>query len=217
MNQQPHDHGDRLQSTQEPVDLIKAVVDGIQLQFQTEPKLFSPMSLDRGTLAMLACARFEPGDKVLDLGCGYGLVGVFAAKRIGPDNVYLLDNNPEAIRVATCNLVLNGVSGAKLVQSDGFRNLDAIGFTKILCNPPYHADFAVPKHFIEKGFNRLALGGTLWMVTKREAWYRNKLIAVFGGVRTHNLDGYFVFEAIKKSSHYAQGNKKTKLKIEDLR
>jgi len=50
--------------------------------------------------------------------------------------------------------------------------LRATGFTKILCNPPYHTDFSVAKHFIEKGFNRLAIGGAMWMVTKAfEGYY----------------------------------------------
>jgi 16S rRNA (guanine1207-N2)-methyltransferase len=47
------------------------------------------------------------------------------------------------------------------------------------------------------------VGGTLFMVTKRELWYRNKITSVFGGVRVREVDGYFVFEATKKSSQYA--------------
>jgi 16S rRNA (guanine1207-N2)-methyltransferase len=89
------------------------------------------------------------------------------------------------------------------VLSDGFRDFRESGFTKILSNPPYHADFAVPKHFIEKGFNRLVVGGAMFMVTKRELWYRKKLEAIFGGVRVRRVDDYFVFEAIKKTSQYA--------------
>ena len=56
---------------------------------------------------------------------------------------------------------------------------------------------------IEKGFNRLVVGGALWMVTKRDAWYRNKLSAIFGGVRAEFVDGYWVFEAVKKRAAYA--------------
>ena len=41
------------------------------------------------------------------------------------------------------------------------------------------------------------------MVTKRLKWYRNKLVAIFGGVRVHEADGYFVFEAEKRDSRYA--------------
>jgi 16S rRNA (guanine1207-N2)-methyltransferase len=183
--------------------VIHAEVLGHAVRFETRPGLFSPASLDAGTLAMLGLARFDEDDKVLDLGCGYGLVGVTVALEIGPNRVWMLDVDPTAVACARRNLVLNGVAGAKVVESDGFRGLSEIGFTKILCNPPYHADFSVAKHVIEKGFNRLVVGGALWMVTKREAWYRNKLTAIFGGVRVHAADGYVVFEAVKKSANYA--------------
>ncbi len=70
-------------------------------------------------------------------------------------------------------------------------------------NPPYQSDFAVARHFIEKGFNRLNIGGSLFMVTRRRAWYENKLRAIFGGCRVTERDGYFVFSAQKRSARYA--------------
>ena len=60
------------------------------------------------------------------------------------------------------------------------------------------------KHFIEKGFNRLLVGGAFWLVTRRDKWYRNKLSAVFGGTRVTQNDGYFIFEAIKRRPTYAR-------------
>ena len=57
--------------------------------------------------------------------------------------------------------------------------------------------------FIEKGFNRLKIGGRMVMVTKRRDWYRNKLIAIFGGVKVREIDGYFVFEAERRDLRYA--------------
>jgi 16S rRNA (guanine1207-N2)-methyltransferase len=183
--------------------MIHANVAGIELQFETEPSLFSPAKPDRGTLAMLSRIKFEPTDKVLDLGCGYGLVGIYAAKVIGGERVWMVDNDQIAIDCAAKNLALNGVEGASVVLSDGFRDLRENNFTKIICNPPYHVDFSVPKHFIEKGFNRLELGGAMYFVTKRRTWYENKLRSIFGGVRVHEIDSYFVFEAIKKSPTYA--------------
>ena len=51
------------------------------------------------------------------------------------------------------------------------------------------------------------LGGTLWMVTKRRDWYCNKLSAIFGGVRIHEVDGYFVFEAQRRGLHYARARR----------
>lgn len=183
--------------------MIHAAVKGLDLVFETAPGLFSPTRLDAGTLAMLDQVQLSPEDKVLDLGCGYGLVGVVAARLIGPERVWLLDKDPQAVAFARRNLARNGVAGAQCIVSDGFADLDETGFTLILCNPPYHEDFSVPKHLIEKGFNRLVIGGTMWLVTKREAWHSNKLTAIFGGARVHREGGYFVFEAVKKSATYA--------------
>ena len=66
-------------------------------------------------------------------------------------------------------------SGGAGLPSDGFRDIPDTGYTLILSNPPYHTDFRVAKHFIEKGFNRLAIGGKMVMVTKRRDWYKRKI------------------------------------------
>ena len=183
--------------------VIVAELMGHRLALETHPKLFSPGHADRGTLAMLSVAHFSPGMKVLDLGCGCGLVGIVAARICGEENVIMSDIDPLAVEVAARNAARNGVPGVRAVVSDGFSGLSEAGFDLILSNPPYQSDFAVAKAFIEKGFNRLKLGGRLMMVTKRREWYRNKLIAIFGGVRIRETDGYFVFEAQRRDSRYA--------------
>ena len=145
------------------------------------------------------------GDFVLDLGCGYGAVGIYFAKVLGAENVVMSDIDPVALEYAKKNAHSNGVGDVRIIESDGFNNIDMTGFTQILVNPPYHADFSVPKHFIEKGFNRLAIGGTMHMVTKRKDWYKNKFASIFGGVRVDASDGYFVFSAQKRRMKYAKG------------
>jgi 16S rRNA (guanine1207-N2)-methyltransferase len=171
--------------------------------FNTAPDLFSPNWVDKGTLAMLSAVEFVSGDKVLDLGCGYGIIGIAAAKIIGPQNVVMSDINEKAIAISRDNAALNGVEGIKFALSDGFRDMRDNDFSIILSNPPYQTDFSTPKHFIEKGFNRLRLNGRMYMVTKRKTWYKNKFIAIFGGVMIHEIDGYHVFCAIKRNTQYA--------------
>ena len=188
--------------------LICANVLGEKLSLETCAGLFSPEHVDRGTLAMLSAAVLTPGMKVLDLGCGCGVVGIAAAKKCGAENVWMLDANPLAVDTAARNAERNGVSGVHIVLSDGFRTLDEAGFDLILSNPPFQSDFSVAKHFIEKGFNRLRIGGSMVMVTKRLEWYRNKLRAVFGGVHVRQIDGYWVFEAQRRQERYANAPKR---------
>lgn len=195
--------------------LIETEINGINLKLKTDSSLFSPKSIDPGTLAMLTGVSDcfdKPGQsggagetnryKVLDLGCGYGVVGIYLAKKYDCQ-VFLSDINETAVELASENCLLNGVQEAQVFKSDGFREIDETGFDAIMSNPPYHTDFSVAKSFIEKGFNRLVIGGTLFMVTKRCDWYKNKLTSVFGGVKIREIDGYNVFCAEKRSMKYA--------------
>lgn len=180
--------------------MIRTNIKETELVFQTDDEVFSPKYIDPGTLAMLSETDILPDDRVLDLGCGYGVVGILAAKLIGEENVVMCDISGKAAECAMKNAVLNGVENVKILQSDGFENITGNDFTLILSNPPYHADFSVPKYFIEQGFGRLAVGGRMVMVTKRLDWYKNKLTSVFGGVKVKETGGYYVFTAEKRSN-----------------
>ena len=184
--------------------MITAEIKGICLEFETNDRVFSPAAVDAGTLAMLSKADFAENDRVLDLGCGYGAVGILAAKLIGEANVVLCDNSGDALALSRKNAAINGVGGVHIVESDGPAGVGESGFTLILSNPPYHADFSVPKRFIEEGYKKLAPGGRMVMVTKRREWYKNRLIAVFGGVKIEDVDGYFVFTAEKRAKMPAE-------------
>lgn len=178
--------------------------NGLQeIELETSPGIFSPGGADKGTLAMLAEVKLEAGQTLLDLGCGSGIVAVWAAKQLGEDNVSMLDKDLKAILAANKNAQKNGFGNIKAFVSDGFSNYTIMDLDWILSNPPYHSDFSVAKSFIEKGFNRLKIGGRMVMVTKRETWYKNKFIAIFGGVRIVKSNDYFIFTAEKRSSLYA--------------
>ena len=193
------------------IKVIESVnISGVELSFETSDAVFSPHGVDAGTLAMLSAVVFSPGDRLLDLGCGYGVVGIYAAKLIGGHNVVMSDIDGECVRLSGINAVKNGVDGMEIVLSDGFRDIRGNDFTLIISKPPYHADFSTAKHFIEKGFNRLRVGGKMLMVTKRRDWYRNKLVAIFGGVRVSEIDGYFVFCAEKRGLSYAKSKPPSK-------
>ena len=179
--------------------MIYTNIKNIDLKFETKTSVFSPNFIDPGTLAMLSVIDFSQSDKVLDLGCGYGAVGILAGKLIGEEKVTMCDISEQAIKCATKNAVLNGVGNIAIKLSNGYENVEEKDFTIILSNPPYHADFSVPKKFIEIGFWKLAVGGKLVMVTKRLDWYKNKLTSIFGGVKVREVNGYYVFVAEKRS------------------
>ena len=183
--------------------MFTETINGTQFTFETSKNVFSPFNVDKGTLAMLSTVNLSQGDKLLDLGCGYGIVGIYAAKFIPPQDIVMSDVDKKCTELSKKNALINGTDGVKIVLSNGFENIQDKDFTLILSNPPYHVDFSVPKHFIEKGFNRLQIGGKMYMVTKRKNWYKNKLAAIFGGVRVIEVDGYFVFCAEKRDIKYA--------------
>ena len=175
-----------------------------ELSIETAQGLFSPAHPDNGTVHMLetACIATLPDNaRVLDLGCGAGIVGITIAALKPSAAVIMTDNDPVACRTAAANLSLNNIKNAAVYESDGFSGLPESGFDIILSNPPYHTDFSVAKKFIEGSFKALNTNGRLVMVTKRLDWYRNKLAATFGGVKVQGFDdGYFVFASEKRSS-----------------
>lgn len=140
------------------------------------------------------------------------MVGILAVKLIEQKNVFMTDKDITAIKITKKNALLNGVGDVTIIQSDGFKDIAEKDFTLIMTNPPYHEDFSVPKHFIEKGFNRLRINGKIYMVTKRKDWSRNKLINIFGGVKIWEINDYFVFMAVKKDKDYANKKPVTKNK-----
>ncbi len=170
---------------------------GEKYEFETNDKVFSPQKIDIGTLSMLSYVEFTNSDKVLDLGCGYGVVGIIAAKTIGAEKVTMCDNSIEALQLAKKNIEHNKVNNINVVESNGLYNIEDKEYTKILSNPPYHTDFSVAKSFIENGYRKLAYGGRMYMVTKRKEWYKNKFIKVFGGVKIFEINGYYVFMSEK--------------------
>ena len=180
----------------------EAEIGGRRLFVCTSEALFSPRGLDRGTALMLRATPIPAGARVLDLGCGAGVVGAYAA--LCGAEVWMTDIQPEAVEAAAQTMAANHVEARELVCGDCLDHVTEAGFDLILCNPPYHTDFAVAKKMIEKGFNRLKIGGKMVMVVKRELWYKNKLTSIFGGVRVLREDGYSVLTAERRTAKYAK-------------
>lgn len=120
--------------------MITTVIRDKELRFITGDRLFSPKNIDRGTLAMLSVIEFDEADRICDLGCGYGVVGIVAGKLIGADRVVMVDQDEEAVKAAIENAKLNDLAALDIRLSDGFANVTQADFTKIISHPPYHVD-----------------------------------------------------------------------------
>ncbi len=100
--------------------MIHLEYNGNAFSFETHPSLFSPGAVDAGTLAMLGCVDFEEGARLVDLGCGWGAVGIVAAKSLGGGNVVMLDCDEIAITFSRKNAIRNGVGGVRILKATAF-------------------------------------------------------------------------------------------------
>ncbi len=197
--------------------MIKLEINNIKLKFKTDNTVFSPTNIDKGTLAMVSQVNFDENDRILDLGCGYGFVGIYVSKIVGQNNVVMSDISKESVELSRFNAELNNIKDISIIQSDCLDNIKENNFSLILTNPPYHVDFLVPKKFIEQGYKKLKVGGKMYMVTKRREWYKNKFISIFGSVEIIEIEGYYVFmteRRIKKSKTKEKNINKLSIKLE---
>jgi len=181
------------------------------LRLEWMPGVFSAGKLDRGTALLLEqMPAIEPGDTVIDLGCGNGVLGLVAALDQPDAAVTLVDDSSMAVAAARATLDANGVMG-HAVWGDGLTDWDAAdaaaaGFDRsgpaedsvdvVLCNPPFHDDHALVDAVAWKMFReaRRALrpGGEMWVVGNRHLGYHVKLRRLFGDVDVVSSDPKFV-------------------------
>ena len=135
------------------------------LAFQTCPGLFSYAELDSGTRALLEEVAPNPGEDVLDLGCGYGAVGWFLSSSAGT-SVTMSDDDCLATSYASANLERNGLSG-RAVVSDALQAIDA-SFDLIVSNPPTHAGDGVLQDMLTGAGKHLREDGRIVLVHRKE-------------------------------------------------
>ena len=138
---------------------------GQELTFTTDAGVFSRDGLDRGTELLLE-ALPELTGRVLDLGCGWGAVGVALGKKYPALEIVMTDINQRAVDLARRNLARNGVA-AEVVQGDGFENV-AGEFDAIITNPPIRAGKAVIYGLFREARDRLNPGGALYVVIRKQ-------------------------------------------------
>ncbi len=142
----------------------------ICLTLHTSPNVFSPTKVDEGTkLLIQSIEGLVPEEgRVLDLGTGYGVIGIYLAKSNPSLTIYMSDVNPLALKLARINVRENGVeSNTHVVKSDFYEGLSGIIFDSVYTNPPISAGFLSIQRIIEDTLKHLKKGGHLVMVLSR--------------------------------------------------
>ncbi len=135
------------------------------LVFKTTYGIFSPKEIDQGTKLLLRYLKIEPEFNCLDLGCGYGPVGIWMAKQAKNGQVIMLDKDFVAIDYANKNVSVNKLNNAKAVLSNGFSALKDEKFDLIVSNIPAKVGNEMLYLFLYDAFYHLKPGGKFVVVT----------------------------------------------------
>ena len=140
--------------------------DGERLEFDVAHTLFASHEVDLGTQLLLRYIEAEPAPRrILDLGCGYGVLGIALARRFPGAEVVLADSDLLALRYAGANAILNEATNVHAVGSVGLEQVPAGTFDLIVSNVPAKiGDRAIEEDFVLAPRSRLAPGGAYWFV-----------------------------------------------------
>ena len=144
---------------------VKFSVLGNELMFDTDAGVFSRDGLDVGSKVLME-ALPELHGRVLDLGCGWGAVGVSIKKRWPEIDLVMTDVNQRAADLSKSNLALNRVS-AQVLQGDGFENVEG-KFDFVITNPPIRAGKQAIYGMFADAREHLNDGGELYMVIRKQ-------------------------------------------------
>jgi 16S rRNA (guanine1207-N2)-methyltransferase len=181
---------------------FKAQIRGREYVIRTLPGVFSFDHLDEGTRMLLEYMQIPAGGRVLDLGCGCGVIGIVAAD-LGAGRVDLADDHLLSVRSSLENLRINNISNACVYASDLYKNLPAAMYDIILSNPPFHAgksvDYEITNQLIEQSYQRLGRGGSLLIVANRFIRYERLMNQIFNNVNILQESGKFHLLSSRKA------------------
>lgn len=172
--------------------------------FTTDRGVFSKTQVDYGSRVLMDTAMqtaFVSGP-LLDLGCGYGPIGLYLAYRCPDRLVHLVDINERALNLAQINATQNKIDNVSIYQSDRYDAIVESDFAGILINPPIRAGKRIVHEMIEGARDHLTVGGKLLIVIQKKQGApsaKKKMQAVFGNVERIALSkGYWILESMVK-------------------
>lgn len=180
-------------------------IDGKNLEFISDNGVFSKDKIDEGSLAFLkVIVPLRLSGKILDLGCGYGPIGLTIALTSPEARVDLADINTRALTLCEENAKRLGLSPrVTILQSNVYENIEGT-YDSIVVNPPIRAGKIVTYAMYEGALDHLIDGGSLFIVIRKNqgAPSASKYIeSLFGNITLLKRDkGYYVYQAKKMNS-----------------
>ena len=178
-------------------------VNDIDLKFTTDAGVFSKMRVDYGSgvlIKKMAGVNF-PSNNILDVGTGYGPLGLFAAKFWPTQTVEMVDVNQRGLDLAKKNAELNQIDNVAIFVSDVYSNIaPEKKYGLIVTNPPIRAGKTVVSNILSGAKSHLVGGGVLLVVIQKkqgEPSARKLLTKTFGNCTILKRDkGYYVLQAV---------------------
>lgn len=145
--------------------VFSATLRGQPLTFHSTWGLFSPREVDEGSGMLLEHVAIQPTDDCLDLGCGYGPIGLTLARLAPQGHTTLVDKDFVAVDYCRKNIEVNHISNAEALLSNGFNQIRERQFDVIASNIPAKVGNEMLTLFMHDAFRQLNKGGRLYVVT----------------------------------------------------
>ena len=183
------------------IEIVVNLLDN-ELTLHTRWGVFSPRSIDEGTIMLMKHIEVGVSDICLDLGCGYGPIGLALAKHCTKGEVHMVDKDFVAIELANNNANLNNLSNAKAYFSDAFLQVpNEVKFDQVISNLPAKVGREQLSIILYDAFDALKPGGKITVVTIKglKDFIKNNFKSVFGNYKKLKQgQKYIVSQAIKQ-------------------